>query len=241
MRARTVAMALALAALSIAKPAAAAPQPLLSATVNPYAEYVTQAAQRFGIPENWIWAVMRVESRGNPRAVSPAGAMGLMQIMPVTWAMLTARFSLGADPYEPRANVHAGAAYLRLMWDRYGNVSAMLAAYNAGPGRADAWLARQRGLPAETIAYVTRIAPTIDQGGSTPTALIVADDPFAWRRAVLFVGRGDHADAVAETATGTAVDEPFTRSPDTSDKIRRAPDRAPISGLFAPLSSRGKP
>src|SRR3546814_6479971 len=87
--------------------------------------------------------------------------MWLMQIMPPTWAMLTARHRRGGDPVDVRANILAGAAYLRAMWDRYGDVRLMLAAYNAGPGRADAYAAGRRGLPAETIAYVRQIAPEL--------------------------------------------------------------------------------
>src|SRR3546814_12748956 len=70
------------------------------AAAHPYADHVAAAARRFGIPEAWIWAVMRVESRGNSRAVSRAGAMGLMQIMPATWAGLRARYGLGPDPFD---------------------------------------------------------------------------------------------------------------------------------------------
>ena len=64
---------------------------------DPYASIVTEAAQRFGIPEAWIRAVASIESGGDPRAVSPAGAMGLMQIMPDTWAGLRRRYGLGAN------------------------------------------------------------------------------------------------------------------------------------------------
>lgn len=142
---------LALAALP-AGPAAAREQAAGAPAAHPYAPHVSEASQRFAIPEAWIWRVMHVESRGRSRAVSHAGAMGLMQIMPATWAMLTARYGLGSDPFDTRANIHAGAAYLRMMWDRYGDVSLMLAAYNAGPGRADAYAAGRRRLPAETIA-----------------------------------------------------------------------------------------
>jgi soluble lytic murein transglycosylase-like protein len=63
---------------------------------------------------------MRVESRDHPRAISPRGAMGLMQIMPDTWTGLRVRYGLGADPYDPRDNILAGAAFLREMHDRYG-------------------------------------------------------------------------------------------------------------------------
>ena len=136
------------AAFSGASAAVAAPA--VRADVHPYAASVAEASQRFGIPERWIWRVMHAESRGNARAVSHAGAMGLMQIMPATWAMLSARHGLGADPFDVRSNILAGAAYLRAMWDRYRDVSLMLAAYNAGPGRADAFASGRRGLPAET-------------------------------------------------------------------------------------------
>ena len=79
-----------------------------------------EAAQRFAIPASWIRAVMRVESFGDPRALSPKGAMGLMQIMPDTWSELRSRHGLGADPYDPHDNIIAGAAYLRELHDRYG-------------------------------------------------------------------------------------------------------------------------
>lgn len=126
---------------------------------HPYAPYVADASRRFGIPERWIWSVMRAESGGRSRAVSPVGAMGLMQIMPRTWSMLAARYGLGSDPFDARANIHGGAAYLRLMWDRYGDSRLMLAAYNAGPGRVDEYRAGLRHLPAETRSYVARLAP----------------------------------------------------------------------------------
>src|SRR5690606_24544193 len=107
------------------------PMPERSATAHPHDTQIAEAAQRFGIPVTWIAAVMRAESAGNVHAVSSAGAMGLMQVMPDTWAELRIRHRLGRDPYDPRDNILAGTAYLRQMWDRYGNVAAMLAAYNA--------------------------------------------------------------------------------------------------------------
>src|SRR3546814_12339493 len=94
-----------------------------------------------------MWRFMHAEIRGNALAVSQAGVMGLMQIMPATWAMLSARHGLGADPFDVRSNILAGAAYLRAMWDRYRDVPLMLAAYNAGPGRAAAFASGRRGLP----------------------------------------------------------------------------------------------
>lgn len=81
---------------SVAIPAITRAQtvPPPAVTASPYAAFVTQAAQRFGVPEAWIWAVMRVESRDHPRAISPRGAMGLMQIMPDTWTGLRVRYGL---------------------------------------------------------------------------------------------------------------------------------------------------
>ena len=166
-------------------PAAAAVQPAR----HPYATPVAEAARRFGIPEPWIWRVMHAESRGKSGAVSHAGAMGLMQIMPATWASLTARHRLGPNPFDPRANILAGAAYLRAMWDRYGDIRLMLAAYNAGPGRADAYAAGRRGLPAETVAYVARIAPELHMSESAATAAYTPSPAPAWRDAALFAER----------------------------------------------------
>src|SRR5216684_1925674 len=101
--------------------------------VNPYAAYIAEASRLFGIPERWIRAVIRVESSGQVKAVSPKGAIGLMQIMPYTWAGLRLRYRLGRDLRDPHDNILAGAAYLREMHDRYG-AAGFLAAYNAGPG-----------------------------------------------------------------------------------------------------------
>ncbi len=83
--------------------------------VQSYDAHIAEAAQRFGLPPAWIAAVMQVESAGHPRAVSSAGAMGLMQIMPATWAALRRRHGLGDDPFDPRDNILGGAAYLREM------------------------------------------------------------------------------------------------------------------------------
>jgi len=192
-------IALAIVAQPIgASPAVTPPWPAAPA-VHPFAAHIAEAARRFGIPEGWIWAVIRVESRGNPRAMSPAGAMGLMQLMPATWATLRARYGLGADPFDPRDNIMAGGAYLRAMHDRYGDPTAMLAAYNAGPGRYDDYLSRGRPLPAETIAYVAQLSGLV--GGSTDTQLVAAppSDPLAWRRAGLFINVASNAVPVAST------------------------------------------
>jgi hypothetical protein len=76
-------------------------------TAHPHAAFIAEASQRFGIPEHWIRAVLRVESAGDVRAISSAGAMGLMQVMPDTWAGLRVRYHLGRDLYDPRDNILA--------------------------------------------------------------------------------------------------------------------------------------
>ena len=189
------------AAMLVADPAAG--QQASAATSpnsNPAATAVSEAALRFGIPEQWIYAVMRAESAGRVNATSPVGAMGLMQIMPATWAVLSARYGLGDNPYDPRANVMAGAAYIREMHDRYG-APGFLAAYNAGPGRYEAYLKDGRALPPETRKYVAQIAPVLD-GSQHPVSIAVTPDPYAWKRASLFAPRsaGVQTDAVAAPA-----------------------------------------
>ncbi len=130
---------------------------------TPVRSHVEVAAARFGLSVDLIETVIAVESNGQPRAVSSAGAMGLMQLMPGTWAQLRTRLGLGADPFDPADNILAGAAYLRELRDRYGEPG-FLAAYNAGPGRYEASLTG-RALPLETRLYVARIVGRRDPIG----------------------------------------------------------------------------
>lgn len=165
-----------------------------SAPADPYAAHIAEASHRFDIPVAWIRAVMRVESAGRVRAISSAGAMGLMQVMPGTWAELRARYGLGGDPYDPRDNILAGTAYLREMHDRYGSPG-FLAAYNAGPRRYEQHLAG-RPLPAETRAYLATLAPLVGGGDITMPVTVAAADPDAWRHSPLFVGLAKDAATV---------------------------------------------
>ena len=128
--------------------------------IDRWASEIAAASHRFGIPEQWVEAIMRVESDGNPFATSPAGAMGLMQIMPDTWRALRRRYGLGADPYQPHDNIIGGVAYLRELLDRYGTPD-FLAAYNAGPERLDDHLATGRPLPDETRRYIALLGPQL--------------------------------------------------------------------------------
>jgi membrane-bound lytic murein transglycosylase B len=172
---------------------------------DPYAAHITEAAQRFGIPERWIRAVLRAESAGDVRAISSAGALGLMQVMPDTWAALRVRYRLGRDPYDPHDNIVAGAAYLREMWDRYGDVGAMLAAYNAGPGRYDDHRSTGRALPAETRAYVAAIVPVLGGAAAPETSVRRADPPPDWREAAIFVVRSTDARPAASDDSRSSV------------------------------------
>ena len=130
---------------------------------------------------------MQLESGGDERAISPKGALGPMQIMPRTWVELSVRYGLGIDPFDPRDNILAGAAYLREMHDRFGSPG-FLAAYNAGPERYEQHLATGRPLPAETQAYVAALAPVIDLE-RRDSQVFVASRVVPWRQAPLFVER----------------------------------------------------
>ena len=177
--------------------------------VNPYAGYIAEASRRVGIPERWIRAVMRVESGGQVNAVSPKGAIGLMQIMPDTWAGLRLRYRLGPNPRDPHDNILAGAAYLREMHDRYGTAG-FLAAYNAGPGRYVQYLAAGRPLPAETRAYVAALAPLIG-GGQIDRGVAIGAGLNAWIRAPLFaVVAGSTSSAYRPQSKGRLRARPFT-------------------------------
>lgn len=205
-----------------------------AAAVHPHDAHIAEASQRFGIPAAWIIAVMRAESAGDLRAVSSAGAMGLMQVMPDTWADLRIRYALGHDPYLARDNILAGTAYLREMWDRYGNVAAMLAAYNAGPARYDEYRLADRPLPAETRAYVAALAPALlgelpVGGGAVPTR------PLHWREAEIFVARGDGARTADPASPDRAPD-------DASSLLPAAPESLTASqpeGLFVTRHAGG--
>jgi soluble lytic murein transglycosylase-like protein len=126
------------------------------------ASLISEASTRFDVSELWIRAVMQVESNGEADVMSPKGAMGLMQVMPATYAYLSDRYGLGGDPYAARDNILAGSAYLRELYDRYG-AAGFLAAYNAGPGRYEGSLCRGCSLPAETLHYVAAVRLAIGE------------------------------------------------------------------------------
>ena len=160
--------------------------------------FIDEAASRFSVPASWIRAVVQIESEGNPKALSPKGAVGLMQLMPNTYAELRIRYRLGADPTDPHDNIVAGTAYLRDMRERFGTEGCM-AAYNAGPQRYEDHLATGRPLPDETLTYVAKLAPLLS---GEP----VANDPFltidhvSWQQAPLFVEQRAGVSGVSRSA-----------------------------------------
>jgi soluble lytic murein transglycosylase-like protein len=131
---------------------APAPQTAAQANLSPR-ELVTQAAQHAGLPPEIVHSIARAESGYREDAVSPKGAIGIMQLMPSTAA------DLHADPRDPAQNADAGARYLRDLLEKYENdphqVSKAVAAYNAGPAAVDKF----HGVPPypETVQYVNRV------------------------------------------------------------------------------------
>ncbi|MBB6414183.1 soluble lytic murein transglycosylase-like protein [Mesorhizobium sangaii] len=133
-----------------AEPVVISPGPQL----QPWQGFVAEASTRFRFPQPWIHAVMNAESSGKTMLdgrpiTSRAGAMGLMQVMPGTYEDMRIEYGLGPNPHDPHANILAGTAYLRAMYDRFG-FPGLFAAYNAGPKRYEGHLKRhcqRRRLP----------------------------------------------------------------------------------------------
>jgi len=126
-------------------------------------ELADAAADKYGLPRVLLRSIMRAESDLQPQAVSPKGAIGLMQLMPATAQ------DLGADPYDPAQNVDAAARYLHDLLDKYhGGLRHALAAYNAGPAVVD----KYNGIPPyrETINYIYRIEKAYKADPATPPA-----------------------------------------------------------------------
>ncbi len=180
---------------------------------DPWGPYIVEAASKYDLPDQWIRQVMRQESGGRlyengELITSNAGAMGLMQVMPATYDELRARYTLGDDPYDPHDNIKAGTAYLRELYDLYGNPG-FLAAYNAGPKRLDDYLSHGRPLPDETRNYVARIGPHL--AGALPQRVSPASQ-YAMNQLPLNIppgprypkNRGPAPVALASNARGSA-------------------------------------
>lgn len=110
---------------------------------------IEEAARRHGVDPNIALSVAKAESNFNPNARSPAGAIGVMQLMPSTAK------ALGVDPYDTAQNIEGGIRYLKQQYDRFGSWPLALAAYNAGPGAVE----KHGGIPSypETQEYLRRV------------------------------------------------------------------------------------
>lgn len=193
---------------------------------DPLAVYVSEAAKRFAIPERWIGAVMRIESAGDRHAVSPKGAIGLMQIMPKTWHELRGRYRLGDDPFDARDNILAGAAYLAELHDLYGSPG-FLAAYNAGPRRYERHLVSGNPLPAETVDYLAKIVPLIDAKAAIVVQSADRSPHSRWAKSSLFFVR-----TVVKSDAASADNNPSDRTSDGHRIVDPFALAASSDGLF---------
>jgi len=139
-----------------------------------YDKWIRQAATLYQIPEELVRAVIMVESNYDPRAVSSAGAQGLMQLMPETATRMQVR-----DPFDPRENIFGGVRYLRILANLFnGDLDLTIASYNAGEGAVE----RKGGVPdyPETIDYVMRVRTYYNAYRSTkdPAAASAISVPY---------------------------------------------------------------
>jgi hypothetical protein len=224
-----------------ARAAPTAPAPAVSGGTR-IESAVAEASSRFAVPPAWIRAVMQVESGGNPLALSPKGAIGLMQIMPATWAALQQRYHLGSDPYDPRDNILGGAALLRELYDRFG-AGGFLAAYNAGPSRCLAFLTQGLPLKVETQHYLAKLArllPDTEIGRAVPVSSVPQD----WRSAPLFAASWPGSEGPVWAATRPEKHSAAVPAAAASNNLpgatpsRLAPNAA---GLFAALTAAVTP
>jgi hypothetical protein len=204
---------------------------------DPWAPYIGEASARFGVPERWIRAVMQQESGGRQfidgqQTTSSAGAMGLMQVVPGTYAGLRGRYGLGGDPYDPHDNIMAGAAYIREMYDRFG-APGFLAAYNAGPSRLDAYLNDGQPLPGETVAYLENVAPRL--GDDPPMTGPLAS--FAGRPATRYAAAA--ALPPVEPAPAPPAPPPAAPLPIAPPAAEPPAYRPPASTYRPPVSALG--
>jgi hypothetical protein len=188
-------------------------------------DLIAATAQRYGIEPSLLSAMVQTESNRNPRAVSPAGAQGLTQLMPGTARGLGVR-----DPFDAAQNLDGGARYLRQQIDRFGSPALALAAYNAGPAR----VARSGGIPAipETQRYVSTVMSRagLAMGGSGQSRLAGSDQASDGELDRLFAEAGG---APAKTPQLRQTNDPLGRKPPAGAKPASDSE---LDGLFAEVA-----
>lgn len=194
--------------------------PAQAGVLDKWQAHIAEASKRFGVPANWIRAVIMAESGGDVRAVSPKGAMGLMQLMPDTWNDMRAAHGLGADPFDVRANILAGTAYLKALHDRFG-YPAVFAAYHAGPARYEDHLRTGKPLPSATRAYIAGLEKALS---STAYTLVNDTNP-----------RVSGASTRPPVASGMRL---FFTLSTTGNSAHGDENSASSNDLFVPLSTR---
>jgi soluble lytic murein transglycosylase-like protein len=141
-----------------------------------YRSTIIDAANRYGVPTDLALAVAQAESSYNPSAVSSKGAIGLFQLMPAT-----AR-ELGVDPRIPEQNIDGGVRYLKQMYNRFGDWTLALAAYNAGPGNVAKY---NNTVPpfGETKSYVAKILESLGlwSGENGEYPIVTVQQGGQWR------------------------------------------------------------
>ena len=134
-----------------------------------FCEYVEKYSEEYRVPEPIIYAVIKCESSFDSAAVSKSGAIGLMQLMPKTFAYLTEKLGDNYEEgmlYDPKTNIKYGTYYLSMLYERFGIWETVFAAYNCGPSRVNGWIedgkvtesGRLSEIPiAQTAAYVEKV------------------------------------------------------------------------------------
>ena len=157
------------AAITAAKVLGALETGLLPEEVHRLSVAIAAESSRAKLPIELVLAVIQVESSGDNFAVSPAGAMGLMQLMPATAEGVARRIGLrwvgSATLFDPVSNVRLGVCYLRELIDRYGRVTTALAAYNWGPTRIAESLRREQPVP---VLYAQRVLSVYEAAKAAP-------------------------------------------------------------------------
>ncbi|MBO5111136.1 MAG: lytic transglycosylase domain-containing protein [Clostridia bacterium] len=133
-----------------------------------YEREVTRWAEAYGVPEPIVYAVIRVESRFDPAAVSPAGAKGLMQLTDITFEWIRSRIGQDGDHvFAPDTNIQYGVYYLSYLYGRFGDWPTAFAAYNAGPNRVAGWIEEYGSSEVipypETREYLVRVEAAIQK------------------------------------------------------------------------------